>query len=75
MIVEVGFEPTKLAQQILSLPPLTTRTLNCIHFWEKWSKTHPPSKEGFKGNLGSPIILMRGIEPLTTRLKVERSAS
>lgn len=28
MIVEVGFEPTKQTQQILSLPPLTTRALN-----------------------------------------------
>ena len=28
LIVEVGVEPTKLAQQILSLPPLTTRKLN-----------------------------------------------
>jgi|688.fasta_scaffold1104209_1 hypothetical protein len=27
-LVEVGFEPTKLTQQILSLPPLTARELN-----------------------------------------------
>jgi hypothetical protein len=27
-MIEVGFEPTKHMQQILSLPPLTTRELN-----------------------------------------------
>jgi hypothetical protein len=29
-MIEVGFEPTKHMQQILSLPPLTTRELNQI---------------------------------------------
>ena len=38
-IVEVGFEPTKLTQQILSLPPLTTRELNCIHFFHEVMKS------------------------------------
>ena len=58
MIVEVGFEPTKLTQQILSLPPLTTRALNWMPLLGKVDENSgnqgftepllkPQRKEGF----------------------------
>ncbi len=47
-MVEVGFEPTKLTQQILSLPPLTTRELNLVVLLE----------------LYPPPIPLTGLEPV-----------
>ena len=62
-MVEVGFEPTKLAYYILSVAPLTTRTLNQINLLEKVEpnrnldfKTLPDPDEGrgFGGNRWFP---------------------
>ena len=57
-MVGVGFEPTKLTQQILSLPPLTARESNL----------------GFRPQTtGKEQTLRIGIEPMTSRLTVVRS--
>ena len=56
-LVEVGFEPTKHMQRILSPPPLTTRELNCIHFFPKSGAPPPFIHEGlFERNNGPPLL-------------------
>ena len=90
-MIAVRFELTKLTQQNLSLPPLTARAHNpttfgkscsktlLIYFWEKYNKTLLLLIGGFCSTFLTKLkkveILMRGLEPLTTRLKVARSTS
>ena len=85
-MIAVRFELTKLTQQNLSLPynffreayKKLCKTL-LIYFWEKYNKTLLLLIGGFCSpfltKLKKVEILMRGLEPLTTRLKVARSTS
>ena len=85
-IVEVGFEPTKLAQRILSPPPLTTRKLNCIHFLGKsgakpillpFRKREQNFARFFKKRTycKGGIIPVVGIEPTAFQLKAGYSTT
>ena len=41
LVEEDGFEPSKLTQQIYSLPPLATRELLQMKTWSWWTDLNP----------------------------------
>ena len=66
-MVEVGFEPTKLAYYILSVAPLTSRTLNQINLLEKVEPNRNldfktlPDEGGVRGTVGSLTQRREGV--------------
>ena len=73
LVEEDGFEPSKLTQQIYSLPPLATRELLHMNLWSWWTDSNPRPADYKSAALPTELHQRRVLRCLTARLNITRS--